>query len=98
MNVLSYNLRGSGSYIKRKILCRLIKDQCFDVCFLQETKIQVVTEVDIFELWGSKEVEWTCKGEEGRSGGIILMWKACVFQPLFSFSGEGFVGKGILSI
>lgn len=65
------------------------------MCFLQETKIQVVTEVDIFELWGSKEVEWTCKGGEGRSGGIILMWKACVFQPLFGFSGEGFVGINV---
>lgn len=94
MNLLSYNLRGSGNSVKRNRVRHLIKKHCFDVYFLQETKIQVVFEADIFKLWGSREVEWNSKGVEGRSGGFILMWKPGLFQPLFNFIGINVCWQG----
>lgn len=34
MNILSYNIRGCGSLIKRKRLTHLIRREDFDVCFI----------------------------------------------------------------
>lgn len=45
----------------------------------------------VHSLWGNKEVMWTSKSSNGRSTGMILMWKSNMFEVYSSFEGEGFV-------
>lgn len=46
-------------------------------------------------LWGDKEVQWIEKDAQGRSGGLIILWKYDLFESLFSFSLEGFMGINV---
>ncbi|XP_058727061.1 uncharacterized protein LOC131598480 [Vicia villosa] len=92
MNIVSYNIRGVGSPLKRKLLSSLIRKESFDFCLLQETKLTHCSDRIIFELWGGTDVEWYFKASVGNSGGLIILWKKGVFYPHFSFEGEGFVG------
>lgn len=48
--ILSYNIRGVGSYVTRKLLSSLIRKEGFEVCLLQETKASHVTDIMIFDL------------------------------------------------
>lgn len=80
MNILSYNIIGYGSSLKRKSLVQLIKKEDFDVCFIQETKAKVIDENLVVSMWGNKDVEWSFKGGNGRSGGLLIMWKKRLFN------------------
>ncbi|XP_058776246.1 uncharacterized protein LOC131650555 [Vicia villosa] len=51
-----------------------------------------MTEDVVYGLWGSKEHEWSVRNSEGRSGGILTVWRKEVIQPVFSFSSQGFLG------
>lgn len=65
-----------------------------DVCLLQ-TRLQYVDEENVFSLWGNKKVECTTKWIIGRSGGLITMYKAGIFEVSFSFAGEELVGINV---
>lgn len=45
-----------------------------------------------FSFSGNKEVECTYKVAHGRSGGLLTMWKSCLFVLRFNFIGEDFMG------
>ncbi|XP_058751345.1 uncharacterized protein LOC131624421 [Vicia villosa] len=92
MNILTYNIRGSGCPIKRKRLGALIRKDSFDLCLLQETKVESFTDIVVYEMWGGTDVEWTFRPSRGRSGGIISMWRKGLFGLGFSFAGDGYVG------
>lgn len=47
-------------------------------------------------LWVIGDMEWTSKDSIGRSGGMLIMWKPCIFHISFCFRGEGFVGISVL--
>lgn len=44
MNILSYNIKGCGSFSKKKRLAQLVRRKDFDVCFIQKTKLKEVDE------------------------------------------------------
>ncbi|XP_058760754.1 uncharacterized protein LOC131634104 [Vicia villosa] len=92
MIVLSYNLRGCGSSAKRKCLRELIRTVQVDVFFIQESKLSNFDLVDVKSLWGEGDMEWSAKWSVGRSGGIMTMWKVWLFEVLYSFIGDGFLG------
>lgn len=66
MNILSYNIRvtlyqeGGSPTIDR--------NEHFEVCLLQETKMERVKEEVVCSLWGGKDVEWIFKAFQGRLG------------------------------
>lgn len=74
MKLLSYNIRGAGSVIKKKEVSTLIRKFDIDICFLQETKLENVSEVDARSLWGENRCGWAAKESMGRSGGLITLW------------------------
>lgn len=43
-------------------------------------------------LLGDCFCEWIENGMDGRSGGIIMMWRQGVLVPEFSFKSNGFLG------
>lgn len=53
MNIMSYNIRGSGSPIKRKLIQYLTREGKVNVCLLQENKLQMVDKTKVFSLYGT---------------------------------------------
>lgn len=92
MNILSFNICGYDFLAKKRKLKYLISEGSFKVCLIQETKIQKMEDKGIWSLWGGSEVEWTSKPSQGKFGGLQTMWKASLFNLIFSFKGEGYVG------
>ncbi|GJZ73510.1 cytochrome P450 [Tanacetum coccineum] len=45
----------------------------------------------IQSLWGSKPYGFSVKKVEGKSGGILAIWEAFVFNPIYTTSGDGFL-------
>lgn len=50
MNLIAYNIRGGGVPSKRKHISFLLKSSNFDVCFLQETKLQCFSDMLAFSF------------------------------------------------
>lgn len=76
---------------KKRNLKDLISNGLFEVFLIQETKIQNMEHKDVWSLWGGYEVEWTSKHSQGKIVGLLIMWKTNLFNPVFSFKGEGYV-------
>src|SRR4051812_4408234 len=96
MIVLSYNVRGCGSSVKRKCSRSSIQSVQVDVCFIQESKLSSLIQVDVRSLWMDAKVEWSAKWFVERSRGIITLWKPGLFELIISFMGEGFLGLCVL--
>lgn len=75
MNVVSYNIRGCGNSVKIKRIRQLLQKGGVDMCFIQESKMSQVAEGLITSIWGSVDCDWSAKEAEGRTGGIITIWK-----------------------
>lgn len=83
MNILSFDIFVCGSSTKK----RNLKKYIFEICLIQETKIQVMEENDIFSLRGVPEVELTSKPSQEYFRGLLIMWKVGLCNPIFSFKG-----------
>jgi hypothetical protein len=92
MIVLTMNIRGLGSRVKRRKVRELVASEKVDFLALQETKLEVVTEALIYGLWGGDDCDWSYTSAVGNSGGILSIWRKSLFVSVFSFSGCGFVG------
>lgn len=62
MNLLSYNIRGSGISAKLNSIRSLIISEKIDICMLQETKILIGEDTLVKSLWSNKEAHWSEKG------------------------------------
>ncbi|XP_058785888.1 uncharacterized protein LOC131660624 [Vicia villosa] len=95
MNLLSFNIRGGGSFSKRKRVSFLIQSNNIDVCFVQETKLSDFNDVIAGSFWGNKEVDWTESHSKGASGGMVILWRQGCFMVNYSFTGRGYVGINV---
>lgn len=59
--VLSYNLRGCGSSVKRKCLWDLISSVATDISFIQESKLFGFKAVSADSIWPNNSMEWCAK-------------------------------------
>ncbi|XP_057779792.1 uncharacterized protein LOC130998391 [Salvia miltiorrhiza] len=78
--MVSYNIRGLGSKIKKREVRELIQKQKIDFCFLQETKMENINEFDLKSIWGTDSVGFARRQADGRSGGILSMWNPAIFS------------------
>jgi len=92
MIVLSYNVRGLGGRVKRKIVKELVLNHKVDFLAIQESKLEVVTESLCRGLWGGDDCDWAFLPSVGNSCGIISIWRKSESNILFSVVGDGFVG------
>src|SRR4051812_30602166 len=92
MIVLSLNMRGGGNRVKRKRVGFHNKKGQVDICFIQESKLREVDSGTVRDLWGDKFVEWSFAEANRASGGLITMWKKNLFNLIFSFKRQGFLG------
>ncbi|XP_057811358.1 uncharacterized protein LOC131025575 [Salvia miltiorrhiza] len=84
MIVISYNVRGLGSFVKQKDCGDLIRVEKADLCFIQETKLESLSVSICSNWWGVDNCDWAVRNSEGRSGGILCVWN----KDLFSVSSK----------
>ncbi|KAL8531214.1 hypothetical protein ACS0TY_008006 [Phlomoides rotata] len=76
---------------KCKEVRELIKNRKIGVCFIQETKKEVIYEGLCFSMWGSRQVGWAYRAAVGRSGGILALWNTESFTTSSWWHMEGAV-------
>ena len=74
MKIMTWNVRGSGSYRKRRSIKEVICKEDPDLVVLQEIKKENVDIRFVGSVWRSRFKEWLLLPSIGRSGGILLMW------------------------
>ena len=91
MIVLSYNVRGLGGRVKKRMIKELVNSQKVDFLAIQETKLEVISDSLCHNLWGSDDCDWVFLPSVGNSGGILFIWRKSNSNLLFSLMGECFV-------
>ncbi|XP_057775476.1 uncharacterized protein LOC130994451 [Salvia miltiorrhiza] len=79
MKVLSYNIRGLGSKVKKREIRELIQKQGIDFCLIQESKLESIDEIVLKTIWGTEKCGFAFRKAEGRSGGILSTWNSSSF-------------------
>ncbi|CAK8571209.1 unnamed protein product [Lathyrus sativus] len=85
MNLVSYNIRGSGSRAKRREICKLLNSEKVDLCMIQETKQVEISGKFVHSIWGNREVNWSFKSAIGSAGEMLLCWNSQSLEVISSF-------------
>src|SRR4051812_25887922 len=92
MIIGTYNIRGGGSLVKRRRIGSLLRKEKPDVMLIQETKLKELMDSYVNCMWGNKDFDFSFKGADGLSGGILTIWNSKTVTAQFSFSGKGYLG------
>lgn len=91
MQIISWNIRGLGSSIKKWFLFKLIKKRKLDVVFVQETKLENVDVFAIQKIWGHGEFDFACLSAIGASGGLLVIWNKEFFKADYVITHRSFI-------
>ncbi|GMI72221.1 hypothetical protein HRI_000891400 [Hibiscus trionum] len=80
MKVLSWNIRGLGTSSKCRAVQRIVRQHQVEMVFLQETKLELITEQIVKKVWHSDNFVFVFAPAVGRSGGLLVVWEATRFQ------------------
>jgi hypothetical protein len=92
MIICTFNIRGLGGRVKKKVLRKLVKEEKVEFLAIQETKLEDVSEALVFSIWGGEDCCWAFYPSIGNSGGILSIWRKSISSFIYSFKGEGYVG------
>lgn len=71
--IFSWNVRGLGNRDKRVTVGQCISKSLDLVCF-QETKLSVMNDMIVNDVWGQRTSSWLTLPYWGALGGILLIW------------------------
>ncbi|GLT90131.1 hypothetical protein SLE2022_080800 [Rubroshorea leprosula] len=91
MKLVSFNVRGLGSVLKRKEVGKLVRIEQPDFLFLQETKLETGDDDLCRTMWNSNEIDWVMKESIGASGGLLCIWNKKNFAKTKDFTGDGYL-------
>ncbi|GJS62664.1 RNA-directed DNA polymerase, eukaryota [Tanacetum coccineum] len=93
MNCLSLNVQGLGSKAKKDWIKELNNKHKvnFLFVFVQETKLDCISDMDVKVLWGNYKFEYTISEAVGNSGGILCVWDPSVFRKEHHVVSNNFV-------
>ena len=74
MKFISYNIRGLGSFEKRKEIQKIVKLHRPWVLCVQETKLESINDFLCSSLWGNQNYRFSYRPSAGASGGILTIW------------------------
>lgn len=80
MQILTWNIRGLGSSVKKRFLSKLIKKRKPSMVCIQETKMEQVDRMVIQRIWGSVDMDFTSSSAVGTSGGLLTKWNKDFFK------------------
>lgn len=88
----SFNIRGGANALKRRRISSIIIKGRADIFFIQETKVVNMCEKVASSFWRSLDIGYSFSNSDGRSGGLITLWKKESVSVICSFRGDGFLG------
>ncbi|CAM8902480.1 unnamed protein product [Rhodiola kirilowii] len=91
MHIISWNVRGLNGANKQKMIRALRQHNQMDMMLIQETKTAKIDEKMVSRLWGRDPVQWSASDPEGRSGGLLILWRPEFFQLQTETKGRGFI-------
>ena len=74
LKLLSWNVRGVNESTKRKVIKLIIRKQKVDLFYIQETKIQAMTDRVVRSLGSGRFLDWKALNSCGSAGGILICW------------------------
>lgn len=80
MILLSWNIRGLGAKIKRNILRKRIHSHEPSIIFIQETKLESLSQPLANSLGGGHDSNFCISPAHGSSGGLISLWRESTFH------------------
>ena len=92
MRIMTYNVRGLGGKVKRRVIRQLIQKEEVDVVCIQESKMAKLDRRVGRELWGDCEVEWREVEAINNAGGVLTLWGKRKFKVNDQVLGNNFVG------
>ncbi|KAK8697697.1 hypothetical protein V6N13_113836 [Hibiscus sabdariffa] len=84
MLVISWNVRGVGSTVKRKEIRKMLRQQRVEMVFLVETKVEVVSEVLIRSIWWTDSFSGVWIAENCRFG-MMAVYVPCLLADQLVF-------------
>ncbi|XP_058185545.1 uncharacterized protein LOC131302757 [Rhododendron vialii] len=79
-HIISWNIRGLWSLVKKRFLYKLIKKRKPDMVLIQETKLEAMDFFSVQRLWGSGDFDFAFSSASGASGGLLVIWKKVFFK------------------
>lgn len=80
IKILSWNIRGLGSNLKKRFVNELIKSRKPDIMFVQETKIEIMHTDWVERMWDNNNMDFMFVEAESASGGLVTMWNRDCFS------------------
>lgn len=96
MIIGSFNIRGGVSALKRSRINSIISKGKADVFLIQETKVVSMSDKVARSFWKHSDIGYSFSNSEGRSGGLITLWKMDKMTVIHSFKGVGFLGIKVI--
>ncbi|KAH7692001.1 RNA-directed DNA polymerase protein [Dioscorea alata] len=76
MNIVSWNVRGLGRPAKRYLVKDFLNLHFADICCLQESKLEIITENIWRDIGGARLDQFESLPVKGSTGGIIMGWNS----------------------
>jgi exonuclease III len=86
--IISWNVRGLNVRDKRLKISNLLRLWKVDIFCFQETKMEVISNSFVHNLWGCPYVDWVHVDAKGSSRGILIMWDHRVVSKIDSCLGR----------
>lgn len=91
MQIISWNIRGLGSSVKKRFLFKFIKKRKPDVVFVQETKLESIDVFAIQKIWGRGNFDFAYSSAVGASGGLLAIWNKDFFKAVNVITHRSFI-------
>lgn len=91
MQIITWNIRGLGSSVKKRFLSKLIKRRKPSMVCVQETKLEFLDRIAVLKLWGNSDVDFACSSAVGASGGLLTIWCKEFFRAESVISHRSFI-------
>lgn len=92
MKILSLNIRGFGGDTKIRSLRALLGRESVDFIAIRESSLVDNADSIVRSFWTHDEFGFYQSPAQGRSGGLLCIWKKSIFKAQNAFEGRGFLG------
>ncbi|XVF33934.1 hypothetical protein REPUB_Repub18cG0013800 [Reevesia pubescens] len=84
MRIIFWNVRGLGLSIKWGVLRNLISSYKAEMVLIQETKMELIKDYFIRNIWPDLNFEWLFQPSLGSSGGLLIISDKDIFLCCYS--------------
>ncbi|KAK8578113.1 hypothetical protein V6N13_046970 [Hibiscus sabdariffa] len=80
MRILSWNIRGLCSAMKKRYLRNVQRKNSVDMVLIQEAKMEKICSLLVAQIWVSDNFDFVFLPSVGASGGILVIWQCSIFS------------------